>query len=85
MPKYIYRKTATAILTAGTGFHTVFQVDYGDHDHVFSDIQKWYQRKVDHVLLGDVDLGSASANGSSSGAHARPNIQESVNDERTKR
>lgn len=45
-------KTLTAILTTATAFHCVFQVDYGDHDHVFSNLQKWYRRKWDQVLLG---------------------------------
>ena len=33
----------------------MFQVDYGDHDHVFTDLQKWYRQKVDFVLLGNVN------------------------------
>jgi hypothetical protein len=46
------RKTVTGILTAATAFHCVFQVDYGDHDHVFSNLQKWYRQKWDQILLG---------------------------------
>eukprot|EP00557_Chaetoceros_sp_GSL56_P006974 CAMPEP_0176499690 /NCGR_PEP_ID=MMETSP0200_2-20121128/13074_1 /TAXON_ID=947934 /ORGANISM="Chaetoceros sp., Strain GSL56" /LENGTH=109 /DNA_ID=CAMNT_0017898151 /DNA_START=42 /DNA_END=371 /DNA_ORIENTATION=- len=48
-------KTVTAIVTAGTAFHLVFQVDYGDHDHVFTEVQKWYRKKVDSILLGEID------------------------------
>jgi len=32
----------------------VFQVDYGDHDHVFTEIQNWYRKKVDAILIGDI-------------------------------
>lgn len=58
------RKTGTAIITAGTGFHCVFQVDYGDHDHVFTGIQKWYRKTVDHILIGDISNAAGGANGS---------------------
>lgn len=47
-------KTVTAVVTAGTAFHVVFQVDYGDHDHVFTDIQRWYKKKMDQVFIGDL-------------------------------
>lgn len=47
-------KTVTAIVTAGTAFHLVFQVDYGDHDHVFTNLQRWYRKKVDDFLIGDI-------------------------------
>jgi hypothetical protein len=50
------RKLGTAIVTSITAFHTVFQVDYGDDDHVFTDIQKWYRKKVDDVLLGGLPV-----------------------------
>ena len=43
---------ATAIATVGTGFYCVFVVDYGSHDHVFSDFQQWYRYSVDKHLLG---------------------------------
>ena len=58
------RKTGTAIITAGTAFHCVFQVDYGDHDHVFTGIQKWYNKTVDYVLIGDISNTTGGANGS---------------------
>ena len=58
------RKTGTAIITAGTGFHCVFQVDYGDHDHVFTGIQKWYRKTVDYILIGDISNAADGANGS---------------------
>lgn len=45
-------KLATAITTVGTGFYCVFVVDYGNHDHVFSDLQRWYRHSVDKHLLG---------------------------------
>lgn len=57
------RKTATAIITAGTTFHLVFQVDYGDHDHVFTDVQKWYRRKVDDILIGNIKDDSLNRHG----------------------
>ena len=47
------RKLLTAVLTAGTTFHVVFRVDYGqDEEHVFTDLQSWYKRKMDQALLG---------------------------------
>jgi hypothetical protein len=49
-----FRKTVTAIVTAGTAFHLVFQVDYGNHDHVFTELQRWYRKKVDDILIGDI-------------------------------
>jgi len=60
-----HRKTGTAVLTAGTAFHVVFQVDYGDHDHAFTDIQKWYRKKVDDVLIGDISVHSNPSSSSS--------------------
>lgn len=48
----------------------VFQVDYGDHDHVFTGIQKWYRDTVDYILIGDIKNvhpnGPSSPNSSSS-------------------
>lgn len=46
------RKLGTAIITGLTAFHTVFRVDYGPHEHVFTGLQKWYNEKVDEMLLG---------------------------------
>ncbi len=46
------RKLGTAIITGITAFHTVFRVDYGPHEHVFTGLQKWYNQKVDEMLLG---------------------------------
>ena len=48
----IYRKLATYIAMAGTGFHCVFRMDYGDQEHCFSGVQRWYRRKVDGIILG---------------------------------
>jgi len=45
-------KLATAILTGGTAFYSVFHVDYGDHDHVFTEPQKIYRKQLDRLLLG---------------------------------
>jgi hypothetical protein len=52
---YIHRKLGTAVITSFTAFHTIFQVDYGDQDHVFTGIQKWYRQKVDDILIGKID------------------------------
>lgn len=46
------RKVGTAIITSFTAFHTVFRVDYGEQEHVFTGLQTWYKRKVDEILLG---------------------------------
>ncbi len=48
-----------------TAFHVVFQVDYGDQDHALRDLQKWYRRKIDSVLLGSA-AASPSAPGEAS-------------------
>ena len=57
---YVDRKLVTAILTGGTSFYSVFHVDYGDHDHVFTEPQRWYRKKLDRIILGNYaesDLG----------------------------
>jgi len=47
----------TGVISAGAAFHLVFQVDYSSgqdgKDHVFSDVQRWYQRTLDKALLGN--------------------------------
>lgn len=67
------RKTATAIITAGTTFHLVFQVDYGDHDHVFTGIQKWYRRTIDDVLLGNIKDDIVKGNGARTSSNVELN------------
>ncbi|CAM9732001.1 unnamed protein product, partial [Discosporangium mesarthrocarpum] len=37
----------TQVMTAATGFHCVFRVDYGPHEHVFSGLQRWYNNTID--------------------------------------
>ncbi|KAL3807432.1 hypothetical protein ACHAXA_003961, partial [Cyclostephanos tholiformis] len=43
-------KTGTAVLTAWTAFYGLFYIDYGSHDHCFTDIQRWYRGKLDGLL-----------------------------------
>jgi len=51
------RKLATAIATSATGFYVVFHADYGVKDHIFTDVQRWYRKKLDNILLGsDKDI-----------------------------
>ena len=45
--------------TAFTGYYCVFRTDYGDADHVFSDLQRWYNAKVDGLLGIDTQLVEA--------------------------
>mmetsp|Transcript_21405 Transcript_21405/g.24331 ORF Transcript_21405/g.24331 Transcript_21405/m.24331 type:complete len:80 (-) Transcript_21405:42-281(-) len=49
-------KLGTAVVTSITSFHVVFQVDYGDQEHVFTDLQKWYRGKVDDLLIGGIKV-----------------------------
>ena len=37
---------------AGTGFHCILRMDYGEHEHCFSDVQRWYKKKVDGIIMG---------------------------------
>ena len=64
---HIYRKLGTNILTSLTAFHVIFRVDYGDHDHALTDIQKWYNQKMDELLLGQGKSGSESNSGRANG------------------
>lgn len=43
-------KAGTAVITAWTGFYGLFYIDYGPHDHCFTDIQRWYRSKLDGLL-----------------------------------
>mmetsp|Transcript_42244 Transcript_42244/g.89840 ORF Transcript_42244/g.89840 Transcript_42244/m.89840 type:complete len:98 (-) Transcript_42244:35-328(-) len=43
-------KAGTAVVTAWTGFYGLFYIDYGPHEHCFSDLQRWYRRKLDEML-----------------------------------
>jgi len=43
-------KSGTAVITALTGYYGLFYIDYGPHDHCFTDIQRWYRTKVDGLL-----------------------------------
>lgn len=37
-------------MTAWTFFYGLFYIDYGPHEHVLSDVQRWYRRKIDGML-----------------------------------
>ena len=43
-------KAGTAVLTAWTAWYGLFHIDYGPHEHVFSELQRWYRRKIDDML-----------------------------------
>lgn len=43
-------KSGTAVVTAWTFFYGLFYIDYGPHEHVLSDIQRWYRRQLDRLL-----------------------------------
>mmetsp|Transcript_3464 Transcript_3464/g.7759 ORF Transcript_3464/g.7759 Transcript_3464/m.7759 type:complete len:85 (-) Transcript_3464:645-899(-) len=43
-------KAGTAVITAWTAFYGLFYIDYGPHEHCFSDVQRWYRRKIDGML-----------------------------------
>mmetsp|Transcript_14833 Transcript_14833/g.22229 ORF Transcript_14833/g.22229 Transcript_14833/m.22229 type:complete len:88 (-) Transcript_14833:150-413(-) len=43
-------KAGTAVVTAWTAWYGLFHIDYGPHEHVFSEVQRWYRRKIDDML-----------------------------------
>lgn len=48
-------KAGTAVVTAWTAWYGLFHIDYGPHEHVFSDLQRWYRRKIDSMLGINLD------------------------------
>jgi hypothetical protein len=44
------RKAGTAVATAWTAFYGLFYIDYGSHEHCFTNIQRWYRNKLDGLL-----------------------------------
>ncbi|KAL7458613.1 hypothetical protein ACHAWC_010203 [Mediolabrus comicus] len=61
-------KAGTAVVTAWTAWYGLFHIDYGPHEHVFSDLQRWYRRKIDSMLGINLDAArqieqSASSSG----------------------
>jgi len=53
-------KSGTAVVTAWTFFYGLFYIDYGPHEHVFTDLQRWYRRKLDGLLGIDVAQATVS-------------------------
>jgi len=43
-------KAGTAVVTAWTAWYGLFHIDYGPHEHVFSEVQRWYRRKIDEMM-----------------------------------
>lgn len=50
-------KLATYIAMAGTSFHCVLRMDYGENEHCFSNVQRWYKKKVDGLIFGNSGVG----------------------------
>lgn len=48
-------KAGTAVVTAWTAWYGLFHIDYGPHEHVFSEVQRWYWRKIDSILGINLD------------------------------
>ena len=48
-------KAGTAVVTAWTAWYGLFHIDYGPHEHVFSELQRWYRRKIDDMLGINLD------------------------------
>lgn len=48
-------KLATVVATSFTAFYSIFEADYSHvgQDHVFSDLQGWYRKKKQKLLLGN--------------------------------
>ncbi|KAM3571177.1 hypothetical protein VYU27_006787 [Nannochloropsis oceanica] len=43
-------KVTTGVATFFTGFQLLFRTDYGEREHVFTPIQRWYTDQVDALL-----------------------------------
>mmetsp|Transcript_5520 Transcript_5520/g.12598 ORF Transcript_5520/g.12598 Transcript_5520/m.12598 type:complete len:95 (-) Transcript_5520:338-622(-) len=56
-------KAGTAVITTWTAFYGLFYIDYGPHDHVFTDIQRWYRMKLDGLLGIDAKAAKQISNG----------------------
>ena len=57
------RKAGTYVVTAWTAFYGLFYIDYGPREHVFSDLQRWYRRKLDGLLGIDVKAAKQISDG----------------------
>jgi hypothetical protein len=47
---FMSRKAGTRVLTFATAYYCLFHVDYGEREHCFSGIQRWYSNKLDSML-----------------------------------
>jgi hypothetical protein len=61
-------KAGTAVVTAWTAWYGLFHIDYGPHEHVFSDLQRWYRRKIDSMLGINLDAARQIEQSASNGA-----------------
>lgn len=52
-------KLLTIAASAATGFHCVFRTDYGTEEHCFSDLQRWYNARVDAAMGIDARYAEA--------------------------
>ena len=43
-------KLLTITATTLTGFHCIFRTDYGDDEHCFTDLQRWYNAQIDAMM-----------------------------------
>ena len=60
-------KAGTAVVTAWTAWYGLFHIDYGPHEHVFSDLQRWYRRKIDSMLGINLDAAKQIEQSASNG------------------
>jgi len=60
-------KAGTAVVTAWTAWYGLFHIDYGPHEHVFSDLQRWYRRKIDSMLGINLDAARQIEQSASNG------------------
>ena len=52
------------MVTAFTAYFGLFHIDYGPHEHCFSDIQRWHRRRVDRLLgIDDAAVRAARRDG----------------------
>jgi len=66
----------TVAASTATAFHCVFRTDYGDEEHVFSDLQSWYRNSIDKAL--GIDGGAVEAERRKRKDALRDSVQESA-------
>ncbi|KAL3801591.1 hypothetical protein ACHAWO_001396 [Cyclotella atomus] len=61
-------KAGTAVLTFATSYYCIFHVEYGQRDHCFTGIQRWYWGKIDGMLGIEKEKVKQNADGNDAGS-----------------